>query len=97
MTRYVVFAALFFVLSCENDMKEVDELMKKKVAVEEAINVTSYMSQEGRMKAKLTSPFMVIQQTDSQYVEFPRTLHVDFYNDSANTVIESTLDALYEK
>lgn len=101
MTKYVVFAA-FFLLSCENDMKEVDELMKKKVAVEEAIQVTSYMSQQGRMKAKLTAPYMLIHQpgtnqADSSYVEFPRTLHVDFFNDSANTTIESTLDARYAK
>lgn len=100
MIRYVVFAALFLI-SCENDMKEVDELMKKKVAVEEATNVTSYMSQQGKMKAKLTSPYMLIHQSapeqDSSYVEFPRTLHVDFYSDSSNTVIESTLDALYAK
>jgi LPS export ABC transporter protein LptC len=87
----------FFILSCENDMKAVDDLMKKKVAVEEAINVTSYMSQGGKMKAKLTSPYMLIHQSDSGYIEFPRTLHVDFYSDSANTVVESTLDALYAK
>ena len=101
MIRYVIIAVLFLV-SCENDMKEVDELMKKRLAVEEAINVTSYMSQGGRMKAKLTSPYMVIHQpgpnqSDSSYVEFPRTLHVDFFNDSANAVIESTLDARYAK
>jgi LPS export ABC transporter protein LptC len=108
LARYTSFAAAlmlscFFILSCENDMEAVDELMKKKVAVEEATNVTSYMSQEGKMKAKLTAPYMLIHQppsgseSDTGYVEFPKTLHVDFYNDSANTTIESTLDALYAK
>ncbi len=66
--------------------------MKKKAAVEEAIQVTSYMSQEGLMKAKLSSPYMLRHQSDSAYIEFPRTLHVDFYNDSLK--VESILDAL---
>src|SRR5690349_18411080 len=104
--RYYFFAAAllmgcFFVFSsCENDEKEVDALFKKKAAVEEAKNIESYLSQSGVVKAKLTSPYMLrVQQVQSQadtpYMEFPRTLHVDFYDDS--TVIESTLDAKYAK
>jgi len=85
-----------FVSSCENDIKEVDNLLKKQTGVEEAIDVTSYMSQQGLVKAKLRSPFMLrFLQSDSPYVEFPRTLHVDFYDDS--TKIESTVDALYAR
>ena len=84
------------VSSCENDIKEVDNLLKKQTGVEEAIDVTSYMSQQGLVKAKLRSPFMLrFLQADSPYVEFPRTLHVDFYDDS--TKIESTVDALYAR
>jgi hypothetical protein len=90
----------FFVFSsCGNDKKDVDALFVKKAAVEEARNVESYLSQAGIVKAKLTSPYMLrVQaqsQVDSPYMEFPRTLHVDFYDDS--TVIESTLDAKYAK
>ncbi len=84
---------LFF--SCENDIRKVDELMQKKAAVDEAVSVTSFMSQGGKMKAKLTAPFMLRHQADSAFIEFPRSLHVDFYNDS--TQIESTLDAHYAK
>ncbi len=90
-----------FVLSCENDIREVDELLQKKVAVDEAVDVTSYMSQNGTLKAKLTSPFMLRHQgagrgqADSTFIEFPRTLHVDFYNDT--TVVESILDANYAR
>jgi LPS export ABC transporter protein LptC len=76
-------------------MGKVDQLMKKKTAVEEVVKVTSYMSQDGVMKAKLTSPFMLRHQTDSAYAEFPRTLHVDFYNDTLAT--ESVLDAKYAR
>ena len=32
---------------------------------------------------------------DSPYIEFPKTLHVDFYNDSL--IVESQLDARYGK
>ncbi len=86
----------FFVFAaCENDQAVVDQLFKKKIAVEEAKDVESYMSQSGITKAKLTSPYMLRVQADSPYLEFPRTLHVDFYDDS--TVIESTLDARYAK
>ena len=84
-----------FVLSCENDLKEVNDLLAKQTGVEEGIDVTSYMSQQGVVKAKLRSPFMLRYQSDSPYVEFPRTLHVDFYDDT--TQIKSTVDAMFAR
>ena len=85
----------FFMSACENDPEIVDNLFRKKIAVEEAFKVESYMSQEGKVKAKLTAPYMKRYMADSPYVEFPRTLHVDFYNDTLQ--IESTLDAMYAR
>lgn len=84
-----------FVYSCENDQKTIDEWTKNKVMQEEATNIESYFSQEGKMKAKLTAPLMLRVMADTQYVEFPRSLHVDFYNDS--TDIETRLDCRYGK
>ena len=84
-----------FVSSCENDIKEVNDLLDKQTGIEEAVDVTSYMSQQGKVKAKLRSPYMLRYQADSPYVEFPRTLHVDFFDDS--TKVESTVDALYAR
>jgi LPS export ABC transporter protein LptC len=84
-----------FLFSCENDVNEVDSQFRKKIAVEEAFNVDAYLSGEGKMKAHLTAPYMLRYQADSPYIEFPRTLHVDFYDDSLS--VESTLDALYAK
>lgn len=87
-----------FLFSCENDVNEVDNQFKKKTAVEEAYKVDAYLSGEGKMKARLTAPYMLRYQpanNDSPYIEFPRTLHVDFFDDS--TRVESTLDALYAK
>lgn len=80
---------------CENSIQEVDSQFKKKIAVEEAFQVVSYLSQAGKLKGKLISPYMKRYLVDSPYVEFPNTLHVDFFNDS--TQVESTVDALYAR
>ena len=93
MPAALLISCLF--VSCENDIKDVNEFMKKQTGIEEAKDVTSYMSQQGLVKAKLRSPYMLRYQADSPYVEFPRTLHVDFFDDS--TKIESTVDALYAR
>ena len=84
-----------FIYGCENDPKQIDELTKKIIEVEEARNIQSYMSQDGVMKAKLTAPLMLRVLADTLYVEFPNSLHVDFYNDSA--MVESRLDSKYGK
>src|ERR1700730_13058535 len=84
-----------FISACENDMTVIKKLTDKKTAIEEAKNIESYLSQGGKIKAKLTAPFMLRYLTDSTYVEFPHSLHVDFYNDTL--AIESQLDALYGK
>jgi len=85
----------FFLLSCENDPRILQEWNEKKILVEEARDIVSYLSQHGKMKAKLVSPLMYRYQTDTVYTEFPQTLHVDFYDDSIQ--VESELDALYGK
>src|SRR5690349_21563183 len=88
-------AGCFFFTACENDITEVQNLSKKTIAVEEGIKIESFMSQSGKMKAKLTAPIMHRYQTDSPYVEFPKSLHVDFYNDTLG--IDSRLDSRYGK
>ncbi|GAO42069.1 LPS export ABC transporter periplasmic protein LptC [Flavihumibacter petaseus] len=91
--RYIFLLLLVLAAGCENTYEEIRELTGKKVAVEEAKQVESYLSQGGKMKARLTAPVMNRYQTDSPYLEFPKSLHVDFYNDSL--VIESQLNAKY--
>jgi len=85
----------FFLLSCENNEKELPQFRKKQVSVDEGKSITAFMSENAKVKAQLTSPYMLRSEVDSPYIEFPRTLHVDFYNDSM--VIESLLDARYGK
>jgi LPS export ABC transporter protein LptC len=81
--------------ACENDPGEVRDLSAKKVGVEEAKNIIVNYTMGGRAKAVLTAPLMLRVQDTLPYVEFTKTLHVDFYNDSA--AVDSKLDALYGK
>jgi LPS export ABC transporter protein LptC len=81
---------------CENDKRVIDEWTRNVVLNEEAIGIETYFSQKGVMKAKLKAPLMIrVPVVDSPYVEFPKSLHVDFYNDS--TIIESWMDSKYGK
>jgi LPS export ABC transporter protein LptC len=91
----LLMGCFFVISSCENDLKVVESLYKKKIGVEEANQIESYLSQDGYVKAKLVAPYMLRYQADSPYIEFPRTLHVDFFDSLANR--ESYLDADYGK
>ena len=89
-------AGLFFIISsCENDPKEIKALTQNVRMKEEARAVDSYLSQDGKVKARLRAPLMYRLTTDSLYVEFPQSLHCDFYNDSAQ--VETRLDSKYGK
>jgi LPS export ABC transporter protein LptC len=90
-TIAALFIGCFFVSSCENDIRDVQNLNKKAINVEEGKQIESYLSENGKVKAKLTAPLMLSYQRDTPRVEFPKSLHVDFYNDS--TIIESKLSA----
>jgi LPS export ABC transporter protein LptC len=86
-------ATVFCITGCENDLKVVQALGQKKTGVEEGSKIESFMSQDGKMKARLTAPVMLRYLTDSVRIVFPKTMHVDFYNDSLK--VESTLFAKY--
>ncbi len=95
--QYKILAALitgcFFVFSCENDINKVRDLNKKSVGIEEGKQIESYLSQNGRVKAKLMAPLMLRYLLDTPKVVFPKTLRVDFFNDS--TKLDSKLFAKY--
>lgn len=101
MTRYhyIISTALwitgcFFMAGCENDEKAINDWTRRVVMKEEASNVVSYMSQDGQLRAKLTAPLMIRINSDTIKVEFPKSLHCDFYNDSTKKV-ETVLDCKY--
>ncbi|MBS1496171.1 MAG: LPS export ABC transporter periplasmic protein LptC [Bacteroidetes bacterium] len=83
----------FFLSSCENDEKEVKKLSSKVLGIEEAKYVKINYSVGGKVKAILTSSLMLRVQDTVPYVEFPKDIHVDFYNDSQK--VESILTARY--
>jgi LPS export ABC transporter protein LptC len=83
----------FFFSACENDMQEIENFSKREIGVEEGKNIVSLLSNGGIMRAKLTAPVLLRYQTQVPKVEFPKTLHVDFYDSLKN--IESQLFAKY--
>lgn len=89
--KILLLAVLF--TGCENDIREVRALGQKKTGVEEGYQIESFLSQDSKTKARLTAPVMLRYLTDTVRTVFPKTLHVDFYNDSV--VVESTLFAKY--
>jgi LPS export ABC transporter protein LptC len=91
--------------ACGDKNKAPTAVPPHKIVPEEADSIESMLSEPAtdsagkltaKVKGKLTAPYMLtFQRADSPYAEFPRTLHVDFYNDSMQ--IESQLDAHYGK
>lgn len=85
-----------FLYACENNEAVVNNLNKKKsLSVEEAHNVVINYTLGGRIKTILKAPLMLRVQDTTVYVEFPRTLTSDFYNE--NGAPESKLKAQYGK
>ena len=106
INRFLLLAAVAcLAMACGDDKKKPAATGPHKIVPEEAIDITSMLSEpstdsahklSAKVKGKLTAPYMLrFQRADSPYAEFPRTLHVDFYNDSMQ--IESRLDAHYGK
>ena len=97
--HYLLVAALWtsclFIGGCENSQKQIDAVTKDKVMVDEVKHIQSYLSQKGLVKAKLSSPLMLRYEKDSLYSEFPKNLHVDFFDSTSH--IESWLDSKYGK
>jgi len=89
----VLITGCLFLAACENDEGEIKELYAKKIGKEEATNVVITFTTGGKTKAILKAPLMLRVQDTITYIEFPKTLHVDFYNDSG--VVESNMTALY--
>lgn len=84
-----------YLSSCGNSDEELNKYNSKSLGVEEIKNADINYTLGGKAKAKLLSPLMLKVQDVSPYVEFPKTLHVDFFNEAG--VIDSRLDALYGK
>ena len=84
-----------FLISCENDETEVKNLFTKKLGVEEAKVIKITFTSNGKTKSILNSPLMLRVQDSITYIEFPKTLAVDFYN--AEGLAESKMTAGYAR
>src|SRR5438874_1845707 len=92
--KAVVIIGCFFMLGCSNNYQEVQDLAKKRMPVDTAKQVESYLSQDGIVKARLTAPVMITTTvSDTPTTEFPKSLHVDFYDSTQK--IQSKLFAKY--
>lgn len=85
----------FFLLSCENNEKEVSDLNKRAISTEIAKDIKLNYTTAGKTKAILTAPIMLHVMDTVTYYEFPNTLYTEFYN--ADEVKESKLTAMYAK
>jgi hypothetical protein len=94
---YLVFFLFLFVVlsSCGNSDEELSRYSNKSLGIEEIKNADINYTLGGLAKAKLLSPLMLRVQDVNPYVEFPQTLHVDFFNEAGE--IDSRLDAQYGK
>jgi LPS export ABC transporter protein LptC len=89
-------SSCFFMASCENDVDAVKALGARVGGIDVGKDVAIYVSNDGKLGAKLTAPLMNRYLVDSsKMIEFPQTIHVDFYKDSNQ--IESQLSAKYAK
>ena len=102
-TRYTILkiavaclSSCFFMTSCENDVDAVKALGARISGIDVGMDVAIYISNDGKLGAKLTSPLMNRYLEDSsKMIEFPLSIHVDFYKDSNQ--VESQLSAKYAK
>lgn len=85
----------FFISSCGNTREQIDRLTSKSIAVEEAKQVDIIYSLGDKTKSRLSAPYMLRHQERIPYIEFTKTVHADFYDDSLH--IESRLNAHYGK
>jgi LPS export ABC transporter protein LptC len=89
-------SSCFFMAACENNIDAVKALGAKVGGIDVGKNVAIYVSNNGKLGAKLTAPLMNRYLIDSsKMIEFPQSIHVDFYKDSNQ--IESQLTAKYAK
>jgi LPS export ABC transporter protein LptC len=92
----LVIAVMCLLVACENSQKEIDEQFTNRPLQEVAKDIDSYLSQDGKIKARLRAPTMIRSMVvDTQLVLFPDKLHCDFYNDS--TELETWVDSKHGK
>lgn len=84
-----------YLSSCGNTDEEIKKLSDKNIGIEIAKTVEINYSLGGKAKARLRSPLMYRYQDTIPRIEFPKKIHVDFFDDTLG--VESMLDANYAR
>ena len=87
--------SFFFISSCENSPEDFNKLASKNIGIEVAKDVKIIYSIADITKSRITAPLMLRHQEAVPFIEFTKTIHADFFDDSLR--IESKLDAHYAK
>ncbi|MEO8821293.1 MAG: LPS export ABC transporter periplasmic protein LptC [Ginsengibacter sp.] len=85
----------FFISSCENSLEDINKITTKKTGVEIGKDVTIIYSVGSVTKSRITAPLMLRHEDAVPYIEFTKTIHADFFDDTLG--IESTMSAHYAK
>jgi hypothetical protein len=93
--KAALITSCFFVSSCENSLEDINKITSKRTGVEVAKDVKILYSIGNITKSRITAPLMLRHQELVPYIEFTKTIHADFFDDSLR--IESRLDARYAK
>lgn len=93
--KAALISGCFFISACENSPEKIKELTSRRIGVEEGKGIDIIYSLGEKTKARLSAPYMLRHQDTVPYIEFTKTLHTDFYDDSLR--IESKMDAHYGK
>ena len=86
---------IFLWTGCNSEKEKKKEKDARKFRVEEAKNIHLNYTIGGKIKSVVTSPLMLNVEDIVPYIEFPSTIHADFYDDFGKR--ESFLDARYAK
>ena len=87
----LVIISLLLLSACENDLRDVEQISAKKLAVpvDKSTDVTVIYSDSARVKAKMIAPELLQYQTEKPYTEMKKGVLIIFYNENqeeSNTV-----------
>lgn len=94
----ILCSATLTLMACENNVQDVTALTRKVQEVEEGKNIKALFSRSGKLAAYLTAPRMLRVKGDTPYVDFPQSIHVDFYdnNRQLQNVVTAKFARYYE-
>lgn len=92
----IFLGVLAFLMACENDIKEVQELTAKQdSAIVSAKNVEMKYTVNAKIHVLMSAPVLnrYFEQDGKSYTDFPKGMNLKFYDDEGN--VSSTLKANY--